>query len=39
VLDLGLAGQVLLVSADAKVDAGDFHGGGGQDGYTKPGPP
>jgi hypothetical protein len=26
VLDFSLAGEVLLVSADAKVDAGDFHG-------------
>ncbi len=26
VLDFGLAGEVLLVNADAKVDAGNFHG-------------
>jgi hypothetical protein len=25
-LDFGLAGEVLFVSADAKIDAGDFHG-------------
>jgi hypothetical protein len=27
-LDLGLTGEVLFVSADAKIDTGDFHGAG-----------